>query len=135
MLEVTGATPERFGNTAHIAAAAYTKAGLDPADWKPGMPYPEDYIVYAVSEGETCKFCDALKAELQTLAEQKKLTFTVKRLTRQERVELYDSLGLTDGQRVVPQVALFDRRSGRPQHIGNRQEFQRWLEIMNSDAF
>ncbi len=73
----SGNTPPggRFGNSGVVAH----KAGLK--DWRPGDDIPEHYIVYAVSAEEVCKYCDALKAELDSYAGRGILTYEVKRLT------------------------------------------------------
>lgn len=114
----------RFGNSGVVAH----KAGLK--DWRPGDDIPEHYIVYAVSAEEVCKYCDALKAELDSYAGRGILTYEVKRLTREERIRLYAQRGLSGPAACVPQFSLLDRRSEREQPIGGREDAMAWLEHM-----
>ena len=113
-----------YGNSGIVAH----KAGLK--DWRPGDVIPEHYRVYAVSDAEQCKYCDALKAELDTYVERGILTYEVTRLTREERISLYSRLGLEGQKACVPQFSLLDRRSEREQPIGGREDAMIWLEHM-----
>ena len=112
----------RFGNSGVVAH----KAGIK--DWRPGDDIPEHYIVYAVSAEEVCKYCDALKALLDSYVERGILTYEVKRLTKEKRIKLYAERGLSGATACVPQFSLLDRRSEREQPIGGREDAMVWLE-------
>mgnify|MGYP001257679376 CR=1 FL=1 len=104
-------------------------------DWKPGDILPEHYRIYTVSEGETCKFCDKLKARLNPMVKEGLLTYEVVPLSREARQKLYDSLSLKDNKRCVPQFSLMDRRSDIEQPIGGSAEANVWLDTTYQDSF
>lgn len=99
-------------------------------DRKPGDDILDHYVVYTVTEEEKCKYCDALKAVLDTYASRGILSYEVKRLTRSERLALYASRDLRGAAACVPQFSLIDSRSGREQQIGGREDAMVWLEHM-----
>lgn len=104
-------------------------------EWKPGDILPEHYRIYTVSEGETCKFCEKLKARLNPMVKEGLLTYEVVPLSREARQKLYDSLSLKDNKRCVPQFSLMDRRSDIEQPIGGSEEANVWLDTTYQDSF
>ena len=60
-------------------------------------------LVYTVSEGENCPYCDRLKAELQQYEQENLCHVEVRRLSREGRQRLYDLLRIReDRERRVP---------------------------------
>ncbi|MDI3307514.1 MAG: glutaredoxin [Acetobacteraceae bacterium] len=79
-------------------------------------------VVHSKDEGEDgkpCPYCRAAKAFLT----EKGIPYTEKAHTWASRQELYDKLGLKDGQRTVPQVIIVDE-DGVEYRVGGVRELR-----------